>query len=166
MKRDLLILSFFAVTLMAMCVLSFSGMSRWRVHRANQDRDQLVWLRSEFNLSEAELSRIRELHEAYLPQCEAMCVRIATKRNELSMELERGSEVTQTMVAKIQEAADLHAECQVQMLRHFFSVSQAMPPEQGKRYLEVMKQFALIGPGGPGLNSMPDHRPAKHHGQN
>ena len=35
--------------------------------------DDLAWFRREFRLSDAELQRIRQLHEGYLPTCREMC---------------------------------------------------------------------------------------------
>ena len=35
--------------------------------------DDLSWLRTEFHLGDAEMARIRKLHEGYLPQCAGMC---------------------------------------------------------------------------------------------
>jgi hypothetical protein len=41
------------------------------------------------------------------------------------------------------ELAALRAQCQAQMLQHFVTVSQAMPPDEGRRYLAKMKELAL-----------------------
>jgi len=43
----------------------------------------------------------------------------------------------------LSEIAALRARCQAQMLQHFITVSQAMPPEQGRRYLAEMKRLTL-----------------------
>ena len=41
------------------------------------------------------------------------------------------------------KSAPCGLECQTQMLRHFYEVSQAMPPEQGRRYLAEMQRLTL-----------------------
>jgi hypothetical protein len=41
------------------------------------------------------------------------------------------------------ELCELRARCQLEMLRHFVEVSQAMPPDQGKRYLAEMQRITL-----------------------
>ncbi len=105
--------------------------------------DELSWLMTEYHLSAAELGRIRELHAGYLPQCAAMCAKIATKKQELEAALGAGTNLTAEAQAKLGEIAALRAECQGQMLRHFITVSQAMPPEQGQRYLAEMKRLTL-----------------------
>ena len=47
------------------------------------------------------------------------------------------------MQVKLAEIAGLRAQCQAQMLQHFATVSQAMPPEQGRRYLAEMQKITL-----------------------
>ena len=42
--------------------------------------DDLAWLRREFRLSDAEMQRIRQLHEGYLPKCHENCALIAAKK--------------------------------------------------------------------------------------
>ena len=108
-----------------------------------QPADDLYWLRTEFHLSDAEMAHIRELHEGYLPKCGEMCAKIAAKKRELDSVLGNGTNLTAEAQTKINEIAALRAQCQAQMLQHFISVSQAMPPEQGKRYLAEMKRLTL-----------------------
>ena len=105
--------------------------------------DDLDWLRTEFSLSDGEMGRIRELHEGYLPKCAAMCAKIAAKKNELDSVLGNGTNLTADAQTKLKEIGELRAQCQGQMLQHFITVSQAMPPEQGRRYLAEMKRLTL-----------------------
>jgi small-conductance mechanosensitive channel len=105
--------------------------------------DDLAWLRQEFRLSDAELARVRTLHDGYLPQCAEMCQAIAAKKRELEAALAGATNVTATAEAKLAELGALRAQCQTQMLRHFVEVSQAMPPEQGRRYLAEMQRLTL-----------------------
>ncbi len=105
--------------------------------------DDLTWLRDEFHLSDAALARIRELHEGYLPKCGEMCAKIAAKKREFESTLGTNSNLTAEAQAKLNELAALRAQCQAQMLEHFAAVSQAMPSEQGRRYLAEMKRLTL-----------------------
>ena len=105
--------------------------------------DDLNWLRTEFHLGDAEMARIRELHEGYLPKCGEICARIAAKKSELDALLAGKTNVTAAAQAKLNEIAALRAQCQSNMLQHFIAVSQAMPPEEGQRYLAKMKKLAL-----------------------
>jgi hypothetical protein len=105
--------------------------------------DDLNWLRTEFHLSAAELAHVRELHEGYLPKCAELCAKIAAKKSELASVLGTGTNLTAEAQTKLSEIAALRARCQAQMLQHFITVSQTMPPEQGRRYLAEMKRLTL-----------------------
>ncbi|MGA2245518.1 MAG: periplasmic heavy metal sensor [Verrucomicrobiota bacterium] len=105
--------------------------------------DDLDWLRTEFHLSDAEMARVRELHEGYRPRCAEMCAKIAAKQSELDAVLAGSTNVTAEVQAKMNELAALRGQCQAQMLQHFVMVSQAMPPDQGWRYLARMKELTL-----------------------
>jgi hypothetical protein len=101
--------------------------------------DDLSWLKREFKLSEREMQRARQLHDGYLPKCREMCAKIAEKQSELEATLAKG----EAPDAKLAELGALRAQCQAQMLRHFQEVSQAMPAEEGKRYLAEMQKLTL-----------------------
>ena len=105
--------------------------------------DDLSWLRDEFHLSDAEMTRVRQLHEGYMPQCAKMCVLIAAKQTEVTTALGSGTNVTVEVKNKLTELGELRAQCQAQMIQHFVTVSQAMPPEEGQRYLAEMKRLTL-----------------------
>jgi hypothetical protein len=105
--------------------------------------DDLSWLRDEFHLSDAELARVRQLHEGYLPQCAKMCALIAAKQAEVQSALGNETSVTAEAQKKLTELGELRAQCQAQMLQHFADVSRAMPPEEGRRYLAEMKKLTL-----------------------
>jgi small-conductance mechanosensitive channel len=122
---------------------SYFTAQRATVKCCAEPADDLSWLRSEFHLSAAEMARIRELHEGYLPKCAELCAKIAAKKRELETVLGTGTNLTAEAQTKLNEIAALRAQCQAQMLRHFITVSQAMPPEQGRRYLAEMKQLTL-----------------------
>ena len=105
--------------------------------------DDLAWLREEFHLTDADMTHVRQLHEGYLPQCAGMCAKIAAKKTELQTALANGTNVTAAAQKKLIELGELRAQCQTQMLQHFINVSQAMPPEQGRRYLAEMQKLTL-----------------------
>jgi len=105
--------------------------------------DDLAWLRDEFHLGPADLARVRQLHEGYLPHCAEMCARIAAKKRELEESLAGSTNVTDAARQKLVELGELRAQCQAQMLQHFVTVSQAMPPEQGRRYLAEMQRLTV-----------------------
>jgi hypothetical protein len=105
--------------------------------------DDLAWLRREFHLNDAEMQRVRQLHEGYLPKCRENCALIAAKKKELQAVLDHATGMTPEAQQKLAEVATLRAQCQASMLAHFYEVSQAMPPEQGKRYVAEMQRMTL-----------------------
>lgn len=143
MKRSPLILLLTLVAGIAVFTASYLISQRVCAQRASNSADDLDWLRQEFRLSDAEMTRVRSLHDGFLPQCGEMCRRIAVKKRELESALAGTTNVTAVAEQKLSELAALRVQCQTQMLRHFAEVSQAMPPEQGKRYLAEMQRITL-----------------------
>jgi Spy/CpxP family protein refolding chaperone len=110
-------------------------------------RDQtpeLAWLKREFKLGDAEFAQVARLHDAYLSQCQAMCRRIDEQDQRLRQLLAAAPAVTPEIESAIAETARLRAECHGQMLRHFFAMSRAMPPEQGRRFLVWITERTLL----------------------
>lgn len=128
----------------------------------NNPADDLDWLRQEFRLSEAELARVRQLHDGYLPECVEMCRQIAAKKRELEDVLTGGTNLVAEVEPKLIQLGELRARCQARMLQHFVEVSHAMPPEQGRRYLAQMQRLTL-GFHEQIEQSMSDHPPAHGH---
>src|SRR5690349_2878255 len=87
--------------------------------RLADGNDDLAWLRREFHLNDAEMNRIRQLHEGYLPKCGEMCTKIAAKRREVEAALANDAQGTTVAEQKLVELGALRAQCQAQMLRHF-----------------------------------------------
>jgi hypothetical protein len=123
------------------CVSYWTG-AKVRAQRG-RPADELAWLCHEFRLTEPELSRVRLLHEAYKPQCVAMCARIAEQNRQLRSLVEGATNVGPGIERKLAEVAALRAECQAQMLRHFQEVARSMPEKQGSRYLAEMQRQTL-----------------------
>jgi hypothetical protein len=148
MKRGLTILGLgIAAAVLAYSILYFCATAPTR--RALQDpTPELMWLKQEFKLTDAEYQRISDLHSGYLPKCEEMCARVAVKNQELRALLSKTNAVTPEIAQKLAEVALLRAQCQKNMLEHFYAVSRAMPPEAGRRYLDWI-QDQTLGGGGP-----------------
>lgn len=143
MKRPLLIVVLALAAGVVVLAASYQLAARLCVKQMAAHADDLDWLRQEFRLSEAELARVRVLHDGYLPQCAEMCKAIATKKRELEEALTGTTNITAAAETKLAELGALRARCQTQMLRHFAEVSQTMPPEQGRRYLAEMQRLTL-----------------------
>jgi hypothetical protein len=135
MKRGLLILALGVVgAAVAYCCVYLMGTTKPRA-MMQSPQPELAWLKHEFNLGDAEFKRISELHAGYLPQCKERCRRIDELNNKLTETLASATQVTPELEKLLSERALMRATCQAEMLKHFFEVSRAMPPEQGKRYL-------------------------------
>ena len=141
MNRSLVIL----LGALALGLVVFGG-SYWVSRTACQmtaPTDDLTWLQTEYHLNGAEMARIRELHEGYLPKCAEMCAQIAEKKQKLAQELAGGANISSAAQATLDDIAMFRAQCQAQMLQHFIMVSQSMPPEEGRRYLANMQKVTL-----------------------
>ena len=104
----------------------------------------LLWLKSEYHLSEVEYERIRVMHEGYLPGCQERCLEIARVHRELAALIQRNKAVTPEVKAKLEESARLRARCGELMLAHFYEVAAAMPTGAASRYLEWVTRATLM----------------------
>jgi hypothetical protein len=143
MRRSLLLAVALVVASAALCFAAYRLAGHFSARHLARTTDDLDWLRVEFRLRDAELARIRQLHEGYLPTCRGFCDRIAAKQRELQAALDRGTNVTSAVELTLADIATLRAQCQAAMLRHFAEVSRVMPPEQGRRYLTEVQRLTL-----------------------
>ncbi len=126
---------------------------------ASKSSPELVWLKQQYALSDSDYARIVSLHEAYLPTCRENCRQMALAEERVRTLLAAHPQITPEAEQAINEAARLKAVCQTAMLRHFYTVSQAMPAEQGKRYLEWVTD-QTIGP--TGATPLMSHGHSRH----
>src|ERR1700690_64238 len=143
MRRSLLIL--FAAALAGVAIAGGSYLLGCRIcaRELAAGGDDLAWLRHQFRLSGTEMQRIRQVPEGYLPKCHENCALIDAKKKELQAALDHAQGMTPEAQQKLAEVAALRAKCQANMLGHFYEVSQAMPPDQGRRYLAEMQRLTL-----------------------
>jgi hypothetical protein len=158
MKRSLLILVFALLAGSALFASSYLMSRRVCESCGARSTNNLDWLRQEFNLNDADMDRMRQLHDGYLPKCADMCAQIAAKKDELDASLAGSTNITSEAKQKLNELALLRAQCQAQMLQHFIEVSQAMPPEQGRRYLSEMERLTI------GAHEQTEQTMSDHHG--
>ncbi len=158
MKRSLLILIFALLAGAGLFATSYLMSRRVCEACGTGDTDNLDWLRQEFHLSDAEMDRMHQLHDGYMPKCGEMCAKIAAKKEELNAALAGSTNLSAVAKQKLTELAVLRSECQAQMLQHFIEVSQAMPPEQGRRYLAEMEQLTV------GAHEQTEQTMSDHHG--
>jgi hypothetical protein len=143
MKRPLLILIIALLAGSALFASSYFMSRRVCESCVSSSTDKLDWLRQEFHLSDADMQHVRELHNGYMPKCAEMCAKIAAKKEELDAALAGSTNISDEAKQKLTELAILRSQCQAQMLNHFIEVSQAMPPEQGRRYVAEMERLTI-----------------------
>lgn len=117
-------------------------------HRAilRHQAPELAWLKHEFKLGDAEFEQVARRHADYQPHCQTMCRRIDEQEKRLRELLSTATTVTPEIEAALGETARLRVECHRAMLRHFFEMSRAMPPEQGRRFLAWATERTLLQP--------------------
>ena len=104
---------------------------------------ELAWLQNELDLSDSQVEQVSELHAAYIPECAAMCQRIAEAHERLDKASHGETEVTPELKTAIADHARIHAECQERMLGHLYETARVLGADQAERYLEVMLPYAL-----------------------
>ena len=109
-----------------------------------QPQPELAWLKREFHLSDAEFTRISQMHAAYLPQCRQRCLRIAEQDRQLHQLLANATNLTPEVQNLLAQRAQTRGECETEMMKHFLTVSQTMPPEEGRRYLAWVEQHIFV----------------------
>lgn len=104
---------------------------------------ELEWLKSELHLTDEQFARVRELHVAYRPKCVEMCRRIAQAHGRIEALAAANREITPEYRAALKEHADIHVECQEEMLQHLYGTAATLTEDQARRYLEAMLPFAM-----------------------
>jgi hypothetical protein len=126
----------------AYLICAFVGTAEVRSAAADSDSG-LVWLRKEFHLTGAQFQRIKTLHTAYADRCDLMCQRIMNANAALDAAISRNKQVTSELQQALTEVARVQQECQQAMLAHIYEVGAQMDPNEGARYLQMMKHKVM-----------------------
>jgi len=106
-----------------------------RAQLQQSEKPELAWLKEEFKLSDAEF-QARGRASRRLPSTMPGDVREIDSRNaKLEALLSEATNHDTGDHRRPHREFAAALECQAMMLRHFFEVSQTMPPVQGRRYL-------------------------------
>lgn len=108
-----------------------------QLHAAAATGDAMLWLRSDFHLTDAQFAAIRQLHASYAGTCEEHCrmIQEATRARD-TLAAARGDAAA--LVAANRELQDLRRNCETAIARHVRQVAALMPPEDGRRYLALV----------------------------
>jgi hypothetical protein len=119
---------------------------------------ELEWLRREFALTDAQFAAVSKAHHEYAPVCEQMCARIAEANARAERLIRANRTVTPEVSAALEEIATVREECRAAMLGHIYAVAAHMTPEQGGRYVEMMKGRVLESDSPVRIATASDHR--------
>jgi hypothetical protein len=111
--------------------------------RAPDAKDPSSWIRQEYHLNDAQYARVKQLEDDYAPRCAELCHRIQQSHDSLEKLILANTTVTPEVETALQKDSAVQQECREAMLRHFYTVSQAMPPDAGKSYLKMMQSMVV-----------------------
>ena len=106
---------------------------------------ELAWLKSEFSLTPAQYEKVLVLHQQYQPICGGHCSRYIAVHHRLADLLKTQTIWSDEAGAAIAEQAQVQSECHASMLKYAYAVAACMSPEQGRRYLEMIKMQLVEG---------------------
>lgn len=106
---------------------------------------ELAWLKSEFALTPAQYEKVLALHNAYRPVCGDHCARYLAAHRRFADLLKTQTAWSPEAGAVIAEQARIQGECHASMLKYAYNVAACMSPEQGRRYLEMVKMQLIEG---------------------
>jgi hypothetical protein len=107
--------------------------------RVPDSHDPSGWMRQEFHLNDAQYAQVKKLETAYYPHCADMCDQIEQSHLALKKLILTNASMTPEVQAALEKDSAVQHQCREDMLRHFYEVSQSMPPAEGKRYLQIMQ---------------------------
>lgn len=143
MKRGLWIILAAALAAIAGFVITQRSccdvvMTNTAPHGGSSRLPELEWLRHEFKLTDAQFAKVSELHLAYRPTCEDLCLKVMASQDKIKTLVSGGTQVSPELTAALQEQATLHVECQTAMLTHLYQTAACLSPEQARSYLDAM----------------------------
>jgi len=138
MKHLVAVLALAALLGLAAYFLCY-GVARSTFCPAPDARDASSWVRWEFHLNDTQYAQVKKLDTEYYPHCVEMCDQIRQSHLALKNLILTSPTMTAEIEAALKTDSAIQQECREDMLRHFYEVSQAMPPAEGKRYLEIMQ---------------------------
>ena len=106
---------------------------------------ELAWLKREFVLDPAQYEKVIALHHAYRPVCAGHCTRYVEAHRRLADLLKSNTKWSPETDVAFAEKARIQSECHASMLKYAYDVAACMTPEQGRRYLEMIKMQLIEG---------------------
>ena len=154
MRRGAVVAILLVVAAASAGTLGYRSGCDTQLREAARQGDVSAWLRREFHLNESQSRAIEKLHREYSTICEGHCRAIREAKRERDALRTAHPSDGAAIAAAEQRLAERSAECQSSLLRHLDAVAGEMSPEDGRRYLELMRpRVAAYGhAGAPGLD--------------
>ncbi|HEX7632589.1 MAG TPA: hypothetical protein VF388_10670 [Lacunisphaera sp.] len=146
MKKLLILLGL----VLAVGTISYYACYRWTmasmvVVTPDGTDSELAWLKQEFALTPAQYDKVLTLHRAYSPVCAGHCMRYMKAHRQLADRLKNQTAWTSETDRLFAEQARIQSECHASMLKYAYDVAACMSPDQGRRYLEMIKMQLIEG---------------------
>jgi len=106
-----------------------------RVH--GEAKEEIQWLREEFALGDADFAKVEALHLAYVPRCDALCMAVTESSRRVAELVAATPVMTEAVAAAIEADERVRGECRKALLGHLYETAAAMPPEAGRRFLDM-----------------------------
>jgi small-conductance mechanosensitive channel len=142
MKRLVVILALAALLGSGAYIVSYTA-ARCTFCQMPDANDSSSWLRQEFHLSDDQYAQVKKLEADYHPHCIVMCDQLKQSHLALKNLILANGAMTPEIETALKKDGEVQREWRQDMLRHFYEVSQAMPPAEGKRYLQIMQAQVL-----------------------
>ncbi len=124
------------------------------------DDDSLVWLRTEFKLSDSTFTRVKAMHESYEVICAAHCQAIADARRSLQHLRNTGASQLE-IDAAMKQTSRVDAECRASTEKHVEAIAAAIGGREGERYLSiVLPRIAVFDHSAPATLDLQPHHSA------
>jgi hypothetical protein len=137
MKHFLATLAAIAALAAVACALAFHFSGDPTLKAAVAKRDALEWLRAEFQLTDAQFAKIRQLHESYSIVCEKHCMDIMEAARARD-ELRKTSTDAAALAAANQRVEELRQVCETAIAAHVRQCAAEMSPAARDRYLALV----------------------------
>jgi hypothetical protein len=112
------------------------GVTQWMCHKGCPDEN--TWLQTEFSLSNEQLAAIKKIRADYAPVCANHCDKLAEEKKRLAdLEKKHGRDSADYLSALAAFEA-LNRACAESTRKHLESIAAQMPPDQGRRYLDMV----------------------------
>ena len=128
----------------------------FKEHGGGDLHSEVAWMKSEFDLTDEEFRRVEQLHVEYVPKCDEYCRRIAETAGEVNRLAGSKAGMNDELASAIRENQRTRAECLQALLEHLYETAEAMPPEKGRRFLE-MALAKVLSPEHPDVHSAVSH---------